>query len=531
MTQFNHLNAKTVKKSIAQFLQFYRTIPLTPDFPNKTNMVLNYIHKFLSIIFYHDIIDPKLDIKVGMRSSEGKEEKLDLFQNSHMFFHNLLKQLSEEISITGIENYIAISNNFIKIRGIELLHKIGVINTENNFLKDKLENFVQESESIVANEFLEIRLQIVLSIIYSEDKIIIDNEVYDNKEEALYNLFNLYLSYMIDGYIFKNKVFQAYNYLQELLNKDDDRIRKIIIQRLVNLNSRFLLEPISKLTELIDENEDLFNEHELMVIRSENENNPIGTQISSMVFGGGKISQKIIEETQITTLIRFSIPFSTLGDEIGIIKFSDTNHFEYKEIENYYEDPIFKICKNFSLGGIGMNYFSDVFNSINNRSLFITFVIKGFYNPALELTDDDYKEVRFSDESALYGRDYYPHKEFVIKQLRDNIDKLKPKININKHDLNINLFSNYIVQHLDDKTRKILYYRVYTLTNPDSFKRALERYQDRLSEINLTDSYISIRDLFNRTSLTTSRNLSLFIQSLINIVIKNIVRCMLKFLS
>lgn len=68
------------------------------------------------------------------------------------------------------------------------------------------------------------------------------------------------------------------------------------------------------------------------------------------------------------------------------------------------------------------------------------------------------------------------------------------------------MLSNYLVQHIDEKTGESLHQKLYAITNPDSYSKTLTRFIERLNSVNLSDTFIDIRELILETKIETEKS-------------------------
>ena len=521
MNRFRTLNEKLAVKLLQKILLFTNKFPLKSENQDNEFIILSNIFDFYNIIHYCNTRNSKFDAK-GNFGSKEKQEEIDIIDRSDIFIRKMINEFKKYLSINGINNLIELNNYFLNIKGVHLFHKTNVIDAENNIIKENLDKFIEFGNDYLINEFINIRLILVKDTIRNFDELIKSNYHFNQKEEALYNIYHLYLRYKTNYNIYRDKIFQAFDFLKNEFDENDNiKLKRILIQQLVNLNSRFLLEPMEIYSEIIEENSDLFSIEEKEIILSQNEPNPKAMEISHFKFSQGKIDKNIVEKNKIYTIIRFSIPFDVKDSKEDTIPLDKNIFIHFKQIENNLADPVFRLFKDLSIGSMGWNYFSDTFYSDNIKNTTIAFEIQYFYNPDMVLNEKGFIDRDFSDKTALLGREYYPHKEFIIQQLLQNSDKIISKLEISKADININLFSNYIVDYFDVTKNNIIYRRLNTITNPDSYHKATDKFLERLNELNLSNSFLSIRELIEKSNLTTDRGLSLFIQSLIDIIVKN----------
>lgn len=521
MAEFKVLNEKKAKKVTFKIMLFLKKFPLLPDYPNKENEILSHIYKYLNLIFYHDLKDKKFNVSISI-IYDNKNKKIDIFDNSSFLLQQFYNELKKNITFKGLSDLLELNTYFLKTENINLYHKADIIDAENTTLKEFIENFIDTGNEKIVYDFIHQRLEIVFESIYSFDKLIKDDNHFNQEPDALYNIFSLYLRYKVNFHIYRNQIFQVFNYLKEELELNEDgKIKKVIIKQLVDLNSRFQIEHKTIYLELLDEEAELFNADELEFLKMIIEANPQAITVSSVKFSQGSISKKIVEDNQVFTIIRFSLPVGTKIDKNRTIQINEKYNISYKELENKFSDPVLRLYKDFSMGGMGWNFFSDTFHSKKDKLCTFAFVIPNFYHPDFEFGENGLIDTDFSNKKAITGRDYYPHKELIIQNFLDHFEIISKGIDIEKKDITIDLFSNYVVDYINSESKSLIYRRLYAVTNPDSYSKASDKFIERLTELNLADSFLPLSDLVKQTNLVSDTSLCNFMNSLINIVLKN----------
>lgn len=535
MIKFKILELNKAKTLVSQVLEFTKKFPLEDSFKNKEEVILSNIYDFYNVIHYQNTKNSKFNVIVEFEIN-GKLEKVDIIENSTFILGSLFKELLRVLSIIGLTELIELSNHLLNINGIKLYQKTAIIDLENTILRKSIYKFIEIGDEWIVIDFLNNRTDITLDAIYNYDELIKDNNHFNQKIEALYNIFNLYFEYIVNLHIYKNQIFQAYKFLFEHFEENDDlQIKKILLSKYIILNSKFLLEPISQSIELLEDNKSLFKEEELDLLKNILNPDLKSIDIPNLEVIQGHISKKLTEDKKITTVIRFCIPFELYNGEERI-DLNERSYIHFKKADNFLSDPIFRMYKDLSILGIGWNFFSDAFSFENKDFLIATYVCYDFIHPDLKLNEETYELIDFSEKEALMGRKYYPHKEYLIKEFLKYYQTLSRKVKFDKIDISINLFSNYIVEYYIDKVQAVNYYKsitdsgdsrvllfkkLYTLTNPSSFSGVSKRFIERLTELNLSDSFIHIRELIDKTQINSDKTLSIFMHKLLEIVVKN----------
>lgn len=483
---------------------------------------LLFFKEILNLIYYNNAKSPHIGIL--FKITEGEEKKLNtvnILDRSEIILQDMYKKSSDEISLLGLFDLISTSNSFLENDSIKLKHKINLLDSENMHLQNKIPLFIDYGEEELVYSFINIRYQLICDLIKDFNNLVLGNTDFSQDIEILIRLYNIYLNQYADYFIHHNKIFQLLNFLKsELKVIDNSSIKKIIIRKLIEVNSSFLVEPKSYYTDLIEDSAELFVKEELDFLKMQIDSNPMGMLMKNLQFTQGSLSSKSVSDNNIVTVIRFTIPFPTEKIKEGFFMIGNIK-VEFQGINNVFKDPIFQLFRNFNIGGMGWHFFSDGWSSKDEEITTFNFIIPEMYSPDFQFANDKVIELDFSEKTALMGRDFFPHKEFVIRLLLNNYEIISEAVNLPKDKVNVNLISNFLVDYFNTTTNTVEYRRLYGLTNPDSYTATTDRFIEKLNELNLSDQYISITELANQTELVSDKALSNFLLSLIKIVVKN----------
>jgi hypothetical protein len=206
-------------------------------------------------------------------------------------------------------------------------------------------------------------------------------------------------------------------------------------------------------------------------------------------------------------------PWSMVIDNISIT---------LRSIKNPIEDPIHNFLYNLGwcIGGIPLTFLSDVLQDPENSTLMIA-SLDSFFHPDFEIVNGQIVKTDFGEIEAIWARKYYPHKEKIVVLLR-KLYELAPDefpFGISKSQINIDLISNYLVNYTNESGRSF-FHKLYTITNPDSFPKIKTKYLERVSELNLENDFLGVRNLKLDSHIVSSSSLRDFTYKAIEIIVK-----------
>ena len=521
MKFFTHnLNSKKASEYIHEAVTSLNNPPDLKN-PDRDKRLIESYYKILSALTCNSKNVDNRIFELTVTTDKGIET-INILKNSESIINTYLSLIKQSITPVGILGLFDIHNQFIENDNIQLHHRTNVIDGENRILENEINWFVESSDEKTLMDFIIPRIEIVLDLVYEFEKIVLGNPLFVQDRKIIEGLYGVYISRIVNAFIYKDHIFQVYTFLKnELKNNDDPAIVKILINNIIDLNNKFLLEPKTNIEQLINDNLHLFSTDEMEFIKGILNSDPRNMQISAFQMAHGTIKEQEYIKKKITTIIRFSFPCKPKTEE-GLLKLSNNSELHFLKIKNLAQDPVYKLYKDISIGGIGWNFFMDNFSDSEKDNVAFTCGLLGFHHPDFEFDESgDIKQINFSEKEALTGRPYYPYKELIIKLLLDNKNLISDKLGINETDININLFSNFILEYFDSENQTILYRKLFTITNPDSYQKVSNRFLDRLNELNLSDLYLPIKDLIDHLDINSDRSLNLFMEALIRLVVKD----------
>ncbi len=449
------------------------------------------LKKYIESLEFIFSIEVKHRIEITFENGEEKNT-VNLIDDSSYVFYNLLKFLdSEQISNDEIENYLKISHKFFNSYNVPNPIKLQLLNVENNFLKQIRESYF--ITGIEVNKSIEIRYNLLKNAL--EKQCFIDN-ISVAKE-----LLGQYLSKISHNYVLSGQLLQLKEHLScTLLEAITTTEKSVVLNNYVLLCSNFNLISESELNLLLEDNEEFLQKEEFEFLKDQIscENS---VNLSNFRFAIGSISKESVKNKNLLSIIRFSIPYRVIQEDRAVLENNDETIY-FLPISSFWQDPLFETAYRLKLSNKSFIYYSDIDKNCIEYT-HVEYRFNGLLLLDKELTPGDYKDIDFSKETARIGREYYPHKDYIIDKLIDNYDELSNIVSIDKKKIDINLFSNFIFQIIDVDKKEILFQELFLLTNPDSNLVANKRFLERMEEFNVKESGIDLwKKLINENILS-----------------------------
>jgi hypothetical protein len=481
--------------------------------PRNANEALRYFVTFLNIIEELSRNKERHSMKVGITTRNGNKD-VELLEDCGYVLHHLYPVIITSPDEKKFEDYFNVTTSFLESKNVSIRSKTYIIDFENKYFKEPLDrSFSTISQGLTA---LHARMKLC-SVAFSGS----NNECFGDKS-SICNIFSLYVSKSIEYFVNKGQFIQADDYLKDLLVEAKTLPEmSVLINSIISHNSSFNLSSKSELISLLEEYEESVEPEDLEMLSSMVSAEPGSMVVHSFSFGNGTLSKNSIKDKKIVTLIRFSIPNSCLENITQQIDIDENIKIFLSPVSAFWADPMFKMMSSWKIANMGWSHFCDVEPEEGSKYTHVQIIINDLYIPDLVLKDDGNDSIDFSDKDAINGRTYYPHKEYVIKCFLDNFSLLEKHIEIDKKDISINLFSNYVVQHIDESTGENIHRKLYAITNPDSYSKTLTRIIERLNSVNLSDAFIDVRDLMLETKIETEKSLKEFVFRCVDLFVKH----------
>jgi len=453
--------------------------------------------------------------------NQGNKKQISLSDGFRSLLNDISADLLNCLDSTLFESLINLFTAVIQHKGISVDHKFTIINAENGTLKNYYDYYFWNIAEEELNEFLFLRKDFIFHCIKSFHN---DNaKLTEVNVDSLYDVYQYYMALIIKSYI-KYKQFQeAINILfDELKRCDDPIIGSFIIWNIILYNNQFLIKKKSEIERLIvDDYSDLILDDKREMILSALKSSLSDIDLRYATFEPGQYDLTGIDIGKAKTEIYATIPLRLKIDNSWALAFDDIK-ISFKKIKSPIEDPIFNFLNDFGLNinGVPLSFLSDALQDTENSTLMIV-TIDSFDHPDFEIINGQIANIDFDEIEAVWGRKYYPHKERLVKLLR-NIYESDPgnfPFEINKEQINIDLISNYIVNYIDD-SGKSFFHKIYTVTNPDSFTKVKTIHLEKVSKLNLGDEFLGIRELMIEGNIVSSSSLREFLLKVIELLVK-----------
>ncbi len=487
-------------------------------------------YKKISIGNNQVIINKKIYLsEINGTDKSGKGIKLGFDQIGESLFTNIINDLNKTLNHESYYKYINICNDVFESRNINIDSKIQLLNAEGKSFGKQWQYLLFGVDENIALKAIELRKVLVFDILKQKPQVS-QNE---NKElyKSIYDSYAFLIKSAIKVLIFNNHFDQIFKYIYnefdyflgipDKIDLDDNRIIFLLMRLLIINNNLFQLESKKKIEDCFIDKEEFLTEENRKAIESDIEFSLKDLELQNASIELAEPNFNGIDQNHIATIITFTVPEFRIPKNTTI-NINKSVTLEVNNVNNLYDDPIFKFLDDseLTINSFPLSVFSDSIGNTNN-SLNFTFIIKKFYHPDFTLEEGNIKHIDFSDKDAKIGRKYYPHKEYIIellRKLKKEKEELFP-IKIDLQKITIDLISNYYVAYYD-LNKNLIYHKVYTITNLDSYLKVKQRFLTKLAELNLSKDYDDIRNLIYEIDITNARILNGFIKSIIRLSVK-----------
>lgn len=415
-------------------------------------------------------------------------------------------------------------------------HKFNILNAENTVLKQAFDSAIRKMPEREAQDALDIRRGLALSELQGLNQTEVKT---DAERESFYNIVISYTRRRIEVLIAHNKFIDIFKYLyDELKVSDDKRIVAALLNDLVINNNLFLLERKEAVLETAAKYRRLIGEEQFARLDGMINFSPANIELANFSVepvepDKQNIRFKGVDYQKIKTIVSFVIPYRSQKDYIKY-EYPDEYTIEFIRLNSLYDDPVYLFLDSLhqDISGMPTTIFSDAVGNID-QSTIVRITIMDFFHPDFDLVEDRITYINFEETEARLGRKYYPHKDRIVEILRrahrDHSGEIP--FEIKREDINVNLISNHIVNYVDESHNSI-FHKVYTITNLDSYLKVKRRYLERISELNLSDEFLDIRELLLGTEIVTAGTLREFVSRVIDLTVKKSIelRGMYRFL-
>lgn len=447
---------------------------------------------------------------------DGMERASNLLEDGSFVFNNLFLNIQKYPPVKSCKDYLDITRMFLDKNTVPYQLKAQLIIFEFAFIETLINCYLKDSDIGITS--INKRLDIISFCLAGK----VEEALFSGS--ALAQTYSILTNSMLNILTLKGQLIQCLNCLEERLSSANSAIeRSCLIKLLVNYSTSYNLLSKRDLEDRLNEFNDCLDKDELELIKLEIDTDTRSANFYSFKMSTGTLSLQNTLGKNISTLIRFSIPIEFFYDKpVAIDNDEGKPKIFITPIQTFWADPMFEAFMNFKIGNIGWSYFSDLIVESEGTFCHVIIDIKGLYAPDVELLETTSESVDFSEKEQIEGRRYYPHKEFAIKNLIEAFEVLEKVTLIkNKKEITANLFSNFIVQYVDNELNATIKSVLYALTCHDSFTKTRSKFLEKLASRNLSDTYISLRSLLSETSIESERNLREFVERTLILVVKN----------
>ena len=489
---------------------------------NNEAQLLIIFKKLYSILNYQ--LKENRSLKFTIQDPETGEPSITSFeQHFYTLLFHIFDKYRETLSFKSYFNFLEFNTEIIKSDYFPDSIKFRLICVEYyGLIASRVSSFMEPFIPIISEKH-DVKLSVKISLDFFEtrylfihDNINLDrnyeipmmNQIVDEKE--IINFCSEYISKIYESFILEGKLVQLFDYLYSLIkNSTDKRFTSLLLSRLINLNRTYLVVSEQKMNDLIEDYEIKYTSHD-----------PSLSSLGGLSFFYGFLSRKSSRNKSFETTIGFTIPCKLKDFSPYWVKLDKDISFRCIKVENLWSDPIFIAMRNFNIRGISFSFFGDKDPEYSGEYTYVEFLINYLYIPHLELTEDGYNKINFSEKSALIGREYFPHKEFVVKQFLKHYSVFSQYLDLSKEEISINLFSPYISRITYAIDHRFYFTSAFFQTNGEN-DRINRGYFQRLSKLNITDDIYVIRDLLINTHINSEPNLRNFMIKLLQIFFKD----------
>lgn len=465
-------------------------------------------------------------------NKKGEEVKIGFDQIGENLITNILQDLKITLNTTSFLKYINICNEIIETKNIDISSKIDLLNAEGKSFGKQWQYLLFEIGEELALKSIELRKELVFTILKQKPNLLQNENESEDYLKSVYDSYDFLVKSAIRVFIFNNHfdsifkfIYQEFEYFLQIpdeIELDDNRISFFLLRLLILNNNIFQLERQELIEEYFIDKEEFLTEENRNLIESDIKFSLKDLELQNASIELAEPSFEGLDQNQITTFITFTIPGYRIENDLQI-KLDKNVILEVNNINTLYDDPIFKFLDDseLTINSFPLSVFSDSIGNTNN-SINLSFIIQDFYHPDFNITNNgSIEHIDFTEQDAKIGRKYYPHKEYIIELLR----RLKKEresefpFEIELEKITIDLISNYYVSY-HDLNKNLIYHKVHTITNLNSYLKVKQRFLTKLSELNLSEDSDDIRNLIFDIEITNTRILNKFIHKLIQLVVK-----------
>ena len=519
---------------INSFIQAKKKI----DTLTNAERLLNLIKIYFETVLYHQTHSPrKFHVKIKGRLYEsvlnafdenGNPIKLEITEISERFITEVIKEIKKNLTIKLFEKLILLLNSILVNGRILKIQKLLLINSENNSFPNEWDKLIRLIPEELATESLQIRKKIITEVLKAPSNYQNDEHLNDFVD-TLNRAYIFYTRFLIKVQIANNHIVDVFKTIQDELNvldsikdikhADIKSIVYFLLNELISNNNLFLFDTKEEIKNVLEDYKEYIDEEQLSSLREFLNFNPENFTLGNATVELAEPVFEVKNVNNIKTIISFVLPYE-IDDKYIPHKLDNDIKTEFIRIDNLFEDPVYSFLdsSDLNINGMPLTFLSDSIGNLGNTTT-IHIVIPNLFHPDFDLLDNKIIYKNFEREDAQHGGKYYPHKDFIIDIIYELFNKNLLPFSLEKHDINSNLISNYLVSYRNNRN-ELIHHKLFTITNFNSYFQIKKRFMTKMNEFYFKDDYLPIRDLIYDVDIVNNRVFLDFCYKLLELTIK-----------
>jgi len=285
MTQIKECKASKYIENLNEINSFIQAKKKIDTLDN-TERLLNLIKIYFETILYHQTHSPsKFHVKIKGKIYEsvlnafdenGNPIKLEIKDISERFIIDVIKEIRKNLTVELFEKLIILLNSILVNRRVLKIHKLLLINSENNSFQNEWDKLIRLIPEKLATESLQIRKKIITEVLkapssYQNDEHL--NEFIDTLNRA----YIFYTKFLIKVQIANNHIIDVFKTIQDELNvlnsikdikhADIKSIVYFLLNELTSNNNLFLFDTKDEIKNVLEDYKEYIDEEQLSNLR------------------------------------------------------------------------------------------------------------------------------------------------------------------------------------------------------------------------------------------------------------------------